>query len=652
MHVPQEYAENILHAPPPDWVTHQPIDLSEAPSETERARGGIWNLLSDTQHNLEEKVNYWRIVRKLATQGGVQDGSRFQIHFSPHLHQLVLHTLVLHREGQPVDLLEEQNIQVLNREAQMELDMFGGYLTAVLLLRDTRVGDAIEFSYSIRKLNTLVTDRSCDTFVLKGGISTKLAKMRLLYAPGRQVFALPINHDIQPTAGYTETGLVDCQWQVADRKPFLYEPDAPSWFMPPGRGVVEYGEFSSWNEVAHWVCRLFYQPTELSPEFYQIVQRIAGKTSNPVERIGLALRFVQDDIRYVSVSIGEHSFKPYDIATILQRRYGDCKDKASLLSFLLRELGIDALPALVHHSRRQQVIQSLPSPFVFNHVIVRVRLEGVTYWYDGTISGQRGAADAIYCPAYGKALVVLPETQELEDVVPQGARQSTLKIIESFKIHQLNAPAEFSVSRIYEGSRADAMRQRIANSAHEEVEREFRNAYFTLYPHIKAVRPWNFQDDEVRNRLEISLEYEVGNLWKTLAGRPHDCAAYFYATGIYFAINQPPQGTRKTPYAITHPNNIENELIIRTTRPLKLARGHELVESKAFRYKSQRDVISNSVHFTMQYSSHKDHVLPTEMNDYLQDIKRVMGHVRQGIILNTPQGHTRGGAIRTRAPRR
>jgi len=632
MKVPQEYSENVIHASPPDWVADSPIDLNSQSPTDERVSGGIWNLLSDIQHNLEDRIRYGKTIHKLATQGGVQRGSRFQIYFSPHLDQLFLHSLVLYRNNERIDLLPGQDVQIFNREEELEQDMFGGYLTAVLLLKDTRVGDIIEFSHSIKKLDTMVTDRSGGVFVLKGGFAFKQAKWRLLYSPERPVFAASLNHDVQPAVSYTDSGLVECRWEVSDLRPLVVEAGAPSWYMP--LGLVEYGEYASWNDVAQWLCRLFYTPSEMPLEFEETVKSIAEQAQTFEERVQLALRFVQNDIRYVSVSVGEHSYKPYDIATIFERRFGDCKDKASLLGALLRALGIDALPAVVHTVRKHQVGQSLPNPHVFNHVIVRVLHKDRTYWFDPTISGQRGSLDKIFCPEYGKALVVSPDSQSLDDVVPLGNRSSQLKIVESFKIHQDNSPDEFSVSRVYEGAQADFMRQRIANSSHEQIEDSFLQEYLKLYPQISVARPWSVQDDEMGNRLAVNFEYRINNLWQPIPRQPGMCDAFFYATGIYHVVNTPPVAARKSPYAIVHPNNIENQLIVRTTRPLRFARGHAVVECDNFKYKWQAEVVSNALQFNMQYISYKDHVLPGEMSKYLKAIQQVSQHVRQGLILN------------------
>ena len=109
-----------------------------------------------------------------------------------------------------------------------------------------------------------------------------------------------------------------------------------------------------------------------------------------------ALQWVQGEIRYFSVSLGESTHRPHDPAWVVQRRYGDCKDKTYLLVSLLRELGIDAQPMLVSLQSRRMPAKLLPSPEVFDHAIVRVRLQGKSYYLDGTRPAQSaGRLDTI-----------------------------------------------------------------------------------------------------------------------------------------------------------------------------------------------------------------------------------------------------------------
>ncbi len=75
-----------------------------------------------------------------------------------------------------------------------------------------------------------------------------------------------------------------------------------------------------------------------------------------------------------------------------QRRFGDCKGKTVLLLALLKELGIQAEPALVSLGGGDGLDERLPSLGAFNHVIVRATIGGKVYWLDGTRTGDRSGS--------------------------------------------------------------------------------------------------------------------------------------------------------------------------------------------------------------------------------------------------------------------
>src|SRR5690348_82406 len=125
MRVTGNLGEVIGEGAAPQWA--EPTDLSpDAVPPAQTAAGGIWHLLSDTQHNLEERVVYRRSARKLLTQSGVQEGSRIEIGFGPGTEQISVHSLMLHREQQAIDLLATQEVQILNLEQGLERHVFDG----------------------------------------------------------------------------------------------------------------------------------------------------------------------------------------------------------------------------------------------------------------------------------------------------------------------------------------------------------------------------------------------------------------------------------------------------------------------------------------------------------------------------------------------
>ena len=86
--------------------------------------------------------------------------------------------------------------------------------------------------------------------------------------------------------------------------------------------------------------------------------------------------------RYVGLEFGIHGFKPYKVTQVLARRFGDCKDKASLLVAMLREVGVDADLVLLR-TRRGGVLDREPASLAaFDHAIAYV--PKLDLYLDGT----------------------------------------------------------------------------------------------------------------------------------------------------------------------------------------------------------------------------------------------------------------------------
>lgn len=81
--------------------------------------------------------------------------------------------------------------------------------------------------------------------------------------------------------------------------------------------------------------------------------------------------WVRRNIRYVGVYIGPGGVVPHPAATVLDNRYGDCKDHAMLLGAMLTAAGIESTGALVNSGNAYQ-LPDTPTLGVFNHMITYV----------------------------------------------------------------------------------------------------------------------------------------------------------------------------------------------------------------------------------------------------------------------------------------
>ncbi len=83
-----------------------------------------------------------------------------------------------------------------------------------------------------------------------------------------------------------------------------------------------------------------------------------------------AIDFASRQIRYVSFSEGEHTNLPHPLEDTIRNRYGDCKDKSTLLVALLDSLGYEAYPVLISTNRSDPAKLKVPSIYHFDHMVV------------------------------------------------------------------------------------------------------------------------------------------------------------------------------------------------------------------------------------------------------------------------------------------
>jgi len=172
---------------------------------------------------------------------------------------------------------------------------------------------------------------------------------------------------------------------------------APRADPPAGRA------FSSWEEVARWYYGLVVPQSQADDAIRAAVNSAKG-APDPLARATLLARSVQE-IRYVAIELGKSAYRPHASADVFRNRYGDCKDKATLLFSMLREAGIESFPVMVFTRNEGRVLPELATPGQFNHVILAIPVPAAT-----------DLPATIDHPAFGRLLLFDPT----DDLTPIG----------------------------------------------------------------------------------------------------------------------------------------------------------------------------------------------------------------------------------------
>ncbi|HTS34893.1 MAG TPA: DUF3857 and transglutaminase domain-containing protein [Candidatus Solibacter sp.] len=188
-----------------------------------------------------------------------------------------------------------------------------------------------------------------------------------------------LNHpEIQPTSAGNNLW----QWFISNLKAIRKEAD-----MPPLRGVAAQmvvtlfppggkaaNGFAEWNDLGNWVNQLLAGRLEPSPEVKQQVATLTAGKPDQLEKMKAIAQFVQHDIRYVAIELGIGGWQPHPAPEVFSHRYGDCKDKATLVRTMLHEIGIESFHVAINNRRGVVTRQTPAHNFGFNHAIVAIRL--------------------------------------------------------------------------------------------------------------------------------------------------------------------------------------------------------------------------------------------------------------------------------------
>ncbi|MGI9103617.1 MAG: DUF3857 domain-containing protein [Terriglobales bacterium] len=170
------------------------------------------------------------------------------------------------------------------------------------------------------------------------------------------------------------------QWEMRDTAPLPTEPRGPA--LTEIAPYVHVSSFDSWQDLGRWYAQLIAPQFALDPPLRGALQKVLAGKNTEQEKIQAIHQFVLRNTHYVALEFGIYGYKPYPVSQVYARRFGDCKDKASLMIALLRAAGIDADIALVRTRRLGEISERAASISIFNHAIVYVPKYDL--WLDGT----------------------------------------------------------------------------------------------------------------------------------------------------------------------------------------------------------------------------------------------------------------------------
>ncbi len=383
-----------------------------------------------------------RIVQ-VRTVRAAEEEKEFAVHYSPATEEVDIRLArVFRREADGgISILEATD----RRDEDLSEPWYGLYYDSraeVVRFDALRPGDVVEVQYLVDDVSS--ENQLADYFGDLRYIAETIPKQRwdyTLIAPaGRPVYAneprLPRFERHDSTEG------TDRLYRFSATDVAKIEPEPAMPGLAEVAPQLHLSTYASWDEVGAAYWQLLEDPLRADEELRATARRLVTTPRMPTaERVRAVHDFVVRSTRYVGLELGIHGYKPYNVTQVLARRFGDCKDKASLMVAMLREVGVNAELTLLRTRRGGRVDARPASLAIFDHAIVYVPV--LDRYFDGTAEFSGG--DELPAEDQGvPALRVQPRGSALTEtpVFPASANR-----VERRWLVQLSASGEDRVGR-------------------------------------------------------------------------------------------------------------------------------------------------------------------------------------------------------------
>ncbi len=550
---PAKAADALKFGPPPSWVV--PLEIPPAP--TALANAPIVLLLKDQQARLEpgKVTTFMEFALRIQNSDGLAAGN-IALPWRPATDTVTVNKVHIIRDGKRIDVLGlGQTFTTVRRETNLEAAMLDGTLTAALQPEGLRVGDVVNVALTTEHVDPVLKGHVEGVFAGWNGIPIQTGHVRVSWPSNLDIVAR-VPKDLPSPVRTSKDGTTFIELRGTAVEPLLLPKAAPVRFAVVRE--AEFTDFQSWAGVSRLMIPL-YRSAAVIPAAGPLrdeLNRIRKEARTPAQRAEQALQLVQERVRYFALLMGAGGYVPASAETTWSRRFGDCKAKSALLLALLRELGIEADPVLVHSRMGDAIQERLPMIGYFDHVIVRAKLGGKSYWLDGTRTGDSSLA-ALEVPNFGWGLPVV-EDAELVRILPSPLDRPTFEAEVDIDANGgVFAPAPFKGETILRGDQARILNVQFSSLSSAQLDQVLRELWKARHDYL-TVETAAYRFDKSQAEMRVSAIGKVKLSWDE---------GWLFVPGSAIAYNpdfdRAAGPNREAPFAISYPEFTTNRTTIK-----------------------------------------------------------------------------------------
>jgi len=358
----------------PEWLR----SLAHQTPKTYASDANAVVLFDDQETTVNDKgeiLEHGRIAYRILRPEG-RDYATFEIGYSNETKVNFIRGWSITSKGQEYEAKDKDSFE----RSISTYEVYSDDKEKMLHVSGDDVGTVVGFEFE-RKNRPYVFE---DEWVFQRGIPVERSRYTLRLPASWEMNPHWVNHaELQPSilnGSYV--------WEITDVPRIEREYNQPPQGSLAGRMIVAFFSekfksqtYKDWSELAAWHAQLSAGVFDTSSALQQKVQELAPASLPLYERIKALAHFAQKDIRYAAIEIGIGGLKPHPASETFAHRYGDCKDKATVLKSMLSQIGVKSYLMPIR-TERGIFTEKSPPNLGFNHVILAIQLTDASYKKD------------------------------------------------------------------------------------------------------------------------------------------------------------------------------------------------------------------------------------------------------------------------------
>lgn len=500
-----------------------------------------------------------------------------------------------------------------------------------LSLGDIPVGSMIEI-YKTLATKGMIRNHYCDRWFLQSTEPVLNSELSLT-VPAKMNLKTYCNNDSIKESVTKTQDKTTYYWQATNMPQIIYEHNMPYSSIVANVYVTT---FSNWKEASNYVYNLNKNKYKMTDKMKKTVDELTKDCKNDKEKILAVQRYIAKKIRYMGSSMDVSSYiEAHDAAYTFEKGYGVCRDKALLMTAMLRYLNIEASDLLINPGAGVETNPKVPT-FYFTHAVVLVTYDGVKYVMDPTDEQSRElgsdyAGDRYVLPLVkdGADLFKLPAVQPSQNgghIVTSATLSADGKLSMEASINGVGGYEKYlrTYGRYLSGERFKKLFESLSGTT----------AAGSVISDFKAADPENMQTP-YSIQFKLSAEnYGLNTDQFYLVPFPSRSLNFDMVT-YPTLLSVTTLAERKYPIVFNEPfaSTIEESITIPAGYKIKALPENLSIKSDAFTVEYQFSKDGNIARFIGKYSINKRHIDVEEYRQLKQTAETMKKRAAQYIIL-------------------